>query len=234
MQHIDGGQAIKVFEGALSFRVVHLPHRAFAFEVTLQLDSPLLAALAAAKPPLHFHPYQAEYVEVLEGRCVVEVGGQEHPLGPGNGEFCVRAGEHHRWYPILPSENGDAGHREGTVARVLISGEDSTSPFRLDWLFFENWYGYQNQFVLNGEIPDLIQVLCMFDAGGSYPSLPGWLPCGRRISIIGSIVLGRWLGGLLGYQPYYHKWTTDWQLARSRMESTWAYKGFVDDKKKDK
>lgn len=56
-----------------------------------------------------------------------------------------------------------------------------------------------------------------FDAGGSYLSLPYWVPFGRSVSRILGIVLGRGIGGLLGYQPYYRKWSGDWDLACQRM-----------------
>lgn len=52
------------------------PPRAFAFEVTFDLQHRRLVALASrSKPPLHFHPYQAEYTEVEEGGLCVEVEG---------------------------------------------------------------------------------------------------------------------------------------------------------------
>ena len=60
----------------------------------------------------------------------------------------------------------------------------------------------------------------MFDAGGTYLSLPPWLPFGQWISIMLGVVIGRWIGGLLGYQPFYRKWTSDWELACQKMEAS--------------
>jgi hypothetical protein len=41
-------------------------------------------------------------------------------------------------------------------------------------------------------------------------------------------VVGRWLGGMLGYQPFYRKWTTDWELACQKMETSLFQKRFAD------
>lgn len=60
----------------------------------------------------------------------------------------------------------------------------------------------------------------MFDAGGSYLSLPTWIPFSRTLARALGIVGGRWIGGMLGYSPYYEKWSTDWGLACERMGSS--------------
>ena len=38
-----------------------------------------------------------------------------------------------------------------------------------------------------------------------------------------TVLIGRWIGGLLGYQPFYREYTTDWELAVAKMQSTWFY-----------
>jgi hypothetical protein len=73
----------------------------------------------------------------------------------------------------------------------------------------------------------------MFDAGGSYMSFPSWLPFGRRLAQLTGIVLGRWVGGLLGYQPFHSKWTSDWQTACKKMETLPFLKKFADRSKHD-
>lgn len=73
----------------------------------------------------------------------------------------------------------------------------------------------------------------MFDAGASYLSLPWWVPFGKTLSRGTGIVVGRWIGGLLGYQPYYRKWTTDWDTACSRMEQSIFQRRFADRYKLD-
>jgi hypothetical protein len=67
----------------------------------------------------------------------------------------------------------------------------------------------------------------MFDAGGSYLSLPKWVPFGRTIARSLGIVLGRWVGGTLGYQPFFEKWTTDWDLACEKMDMSIFHRRFA-------
>lgn len=73
----------------------------------------------------------------------------------------------------------------------------------------------------------------MFDAGASYLSLPWWVPFGKSLSRILGIVIGRWIGGLLGYQPYYLKWTTDWESACQKMETSLLQKRFANRAKRE-
>ena len=68
----------------------------------------------------------------------------------------------------------------------------------------------------------------MFDAGGSYMTLPWWVPFRGRVSQLAGIVIGRWLGGIAGYQPFYRKWSDDWQLACEKMETCVFLRRFAD------
>ncbi|GAW18378.1 hypothetical protein ANO14919_078530 [Xylariales sp. No.14919] len=228
------GKVISAFEGGIVTRVIDHPYdsnRVFAYEVTFHLRHPRVAAVAAQKPPLHFHPYQEEYVEVLEGRLAVEVEGVEHVLGPSDGEFMLQPWCNHRLYsPVTDvreqaKEYDDAWDGEKTV--FLLSGQDTDEMFRLDTVFFENWYAYQDRIVVNGDRINPIQVMSMFDAGGSYLSLPTWVPFSRTLARGLGIVVGRWIGGLLGYQPFFQEWTTDWDLACRKMEMSMFHKRFA-------
>ncbi|KAI1656818.1 hypothetical protein F4813DRAFT_361947 [Daldinia decipiens] len=216
MIYTDSDAIITVFDGALSTRVISHPTRAFALEATFHLDHPMFSTLISRKPPMHFHQHQEEYIQVVEGRLGFEYNGREWLMFPHDGEFAVRPGINHRSYPVA-AENTQSGDK---TLKFLISGSKTSEVFSLDLLFFENWYLYQEQLILNGKKPDIIQVLSTFDAGGSYLSFPNWIPFGRNLSVIVAIVVGRWIGGLLGYQPFYHKWSTDWGLACERMEAS--------------
>ncbi|KAI0517437.1 hypothetical protein F5B22DRAFT_104796 [Xylaria bambusicola] len=229
------GKTITAFEGGIVTRIIDHPHdssRVFAYEVTFRLRHPRVLAVAALKPPLHFHPYQEEYIEVLEGRLAVEIEGVEHVLAPKDGELKVRPWCNHRLYSPVTDLLGEA-HAEfddgwdGEKTVFLLSGEDTDEMFRLDTVFFENWYAYQDLVVVKGEKIDLIQVMSMFDAGGSYLSLPSWIPFGRTIARGMGIVVGRWIGGLLGYQPFFQKWTTDWDLACDKMDMSIFHRRFA-------
>ncbi|KAK3935418.1 hypothetical protein QBC46DRAFT_323394 [Diplogelasinospora grovesii] len=223
----DGILTIKAFEGAITTRVLPCPgDRSFCFEVIFLLDHPRL--VGAPKPPMHFHQYQDEYLRVLEGPLVLEEDGVQHILTPESPEFTVKRGVHHRTYPCDPPPNGEEVPK---VGRFLLSGQKSTEPFELDLTFFENWYAYQEKVVLHGERVDMIQVLSMFDAGGTYLSVPWWVPFRKAVARLLGVVVGRWIGGLLGYQPFYRQWTTDWELACQKMESCISQRRFAERRK---
>ncbi|KAI0145105.1 hypothetical protein GGR57DRAFT_494756 [Xylariaceae sp. FL1272] len=230
------GKVIAAFEGGITTRIIshpRKPSRVFAYEVTFLLNHPRVAAVAALKPPLHFHPYQEEYIEVTYGSLAVEVEGVETILTPASGEFLARPWENHRLYSPQTTTNTGQGETGGDPAKgdktvFLLSGQYTDEWYRLDTVFFENWYAYQDLVFVQGEKIDLLQVMSMFDAGGSYLSLPTWVPFSRTVARALGIVLGRWIGGILGYQPFHKKWTTDWDLACRKMDMSIFQRRFAD------
>ncbi|KAF2788464.1 hypothetical protein K505DRAFT_314851 [Melanomma pulvis-pyrius CBS 109.77] len=212
------------FDGAISTVTVPMTGRCFAFSVTFQLTHPKLVFLSSQKPPLHFHPFQEEYITVLEGRLAVEIDGRERILHPTDGEICIQPWTNHRLYPPPP-------HTGDTVTKFLLSGADTGETYKLDELFFENWYGYQDSVFVHGEQINIVQVMSMFDAGGSYLSFPWWIPCSRYVARLAGIVIGRWLGAVLGIQPYHQKWSSDWNLACNKMRGSFFQQRFAKDGK---
>lgn len=73
-----------------------------------------------------------------------------------------------------------------------------------------------------------------FDGGDHYlpfpATLPEWVPMSWSVAIrtfLGfwvTVIIGRYIGGLLGYQPFYREYTTDWELAVAKMQGTWFYR----------
>lgn len=59
-------------------------------------------------------------------------------------------------------------------------------------------------------------------------TLPWWVPFRRTVAQALSVVVGRWIGSLLGYQPYYRQWSTDWALACDKMETSVFQRRFAD------
>ncbi|KAI1400393.1 hypothetical protein F4819DRAFT_368116 [Hypoxylon fuscum] len=226
MEYADSDQVITVLNGAVSTRVIHHHERSFAFHVTLDLVKG--AEFFLQKPPLHFHANQAEYIEAVEGKLGLEVEGKEVVLTSEDPEFCIEEWANHRSYPLEPSRQDGS-----KVVKFLLSGEKTPSVFQLNTLFFENWYKYQDETIRTNKKISLIQVLSTFDAGGTYISLPRWVPFGRRIAQVTGIVVGRWLGALLGYQPFYRAYSTDWELACQKMESSIFQRRFADRSKID-
>lgn len=47
------------------------------------------------------------------------------------------------------------------------------------------------------------------------------MPFRRFIGYWGSVILGRWIGGLLGYKPFFREYTTDWDYAVAKMKGSW-------------
>ena len=111
------------------------------------------------KPPLHFHPYQDEYVAVVEGALGLTLGTQERVLRPGDGEICIPAWTHHRIFPVPVDEGGKT--------RFFLAGQETEKAYRLDTGFLQNWYGYQDEVVMvkRGKM-DMVQVLCV--SGSSF------------------------------------------------------------------
>ncbi|KAI1328425.1 hypothetical protein F5Y16DRAFT_369016 [Xylariaceae sp. FL0255] len=222
---------VEVLGGAVSARLLRHPNRAFAFEVTMDLVRG--AEFFKLKPPTHFH-VQEEYIEATQGRVGLELEGREITLTPGpDARFNIPPYSHHRSYPLSIERQ----EHEETIVKFLLSGGsplDEPTSTKLHPIFFENWYKYQDTIVVQGARVDLIQVFCMFDAGGTYLSFPWWVPFGRTISIVLGTVVGRWIGsGLLGYQPFYRQWTSDWNLACQIMETSIFQRRFADRSKAD-
>lgn len=69
----------------------------------------------------------------------------------------------------------------------------------------------------------------MFDRGGSCLTLPKLIPFSLMLSRVMTVFIGRWLGGFLGYQPYYKEWTTDWEMVKERMSMSVFQRRFARD-----
>ena len=198
---------------------------------------------ANTKPPLHFHRYQYEYLEVIgKGDITVEVEGVEHRYTKNDPVALIPPYAHHVIYgtPGVVQEE-----IEFIVSSVDTRKGDGLTNRQLDRLFFENWYGYQEDvFRAGGNKFDQIQVLSvstyedsssclfsswyqMFDAGDTYVTLPWWIPFRRTVAIGLGIAVGRWIGGFLGYQPFHPEWSTDWDVACASMEKVWSQRRFA-------
>ncbi|EJP62190.1 uncharacterized protein BBA_08864 [Beauveria bassiana ARSEF 2860] len=222
----DAVVTVQVFHSETAFslplvcRLLNHPDRSFALEVSIDLER--ANELLEQKPPLHFHA-QEEYIEAIQGKIGLEIDGREIVLTPKDGRYAIMPYADHRTYPMLLDQQ-----EPGTsVVKFLLSGEKTDAVFELNPPFFENWYNYQKQIVMHGEKLSLLQLFSTFDAGGTYVSLPNWIPFGQTLSICAGVVIGRWIGGMLGYQPFYRKWTTDWDLACTKMEASFFQRRFA-------
>lgn len=142
-------------------RKVDRPNRYFNFHVTFQNEHPLLREIASKKPPLHFHSVQREYLQVLKGTLKVFVEDKEMTMKPEDGELLVEPWTNHCLYADSP-EPTDEGPDLSNTTEFVVSGDntDETS-YRLDYMFFENWYAYQNDLVTNKKSLSTIQLLAV-------------------------------------------------------------------------
>lgn len=67
------------------------------------------------------------------------------------------------------------------------------------------------------------------DGGDAYSVPPKWVPFRRFIGYWGSVILGRWIGGLLGYKPFFREYTTDWDFAVAKMKGSWFQRHLAED-----
>ena len=112
---------------------------------------------AGTKPPLHFHRYQQERFDVIDGDMTVEVDGVKHRYTKNDPVVWVPPYAHHVIYgtPGVVQEEINV-----IVSSVDMRKGDGLTNNQLDRLFFENWYGYQEDvFRAGGNKFDTIQVL---------------------------------------------------------------------------
>lgn len=142
--------------------------------MTFLLSHPFLADLSAAgqKPPLHFHPYQTEYVQVVSGRLILEVEGHERTITAGDGQVAVMRWANHRLSHPAPIDGPD-----GDRTVFILSAENTAESFRLDTMFFENWYGYQHELkARHSGAMDIIQVMSVSEIRPQHQkSLARWV-----------------------------------------------------------
>lgn len=63
-----------------------------------------------------------------------------------------------------------------------------------------------------------------------YTPAPWWVPFFRReIGYWTCVFLGRWVGGLLGYKPFFKEYTTDWDFAVAKMKGSWFQRHLAED-----
>jgi hypothetical protein len=143
--------------------MIQHPSRSFALEITLDLIKG--AEFFGHKPPIHFH-VQEEYIESIQGKMGLELDGKEHVLSAGDGPMSIKPYVNHRSYPLslAQQDNGE------TVVKFLLSGEKTDSIFELNPVFFENWYKYQDDVVVNGAKISLIQLFCVSHSYSFYPN----------------------------------------------------------------
>ena len=169
----------------------------------------------------------------------INVDGQVKRLTPEDGEVSVKAGSIHNFFIHPDSEES---------MTVYLSASDSGMDYQLDRIFFENWYGYWHDALLHGGGLDWIQFLAVCispfthaiqssltlskkiqDGGDAYTPAPAWVPFRRQVGYWSCVIIGRWIGGLLGYKPFFKEYTTDWDFAVAKMKGSFFQRHLVHD-----
>jgi len=161
-------------------------------------------------PPPHLHRYQTEFFKVEEGIMGVNIDGQIFKKTPEDPEFSIPPNVFHGFFRH-PESPGPM--------TVVLSSSDSGRDYKLDRVFFENWYGFWHDSSVYYGGMNYIQWLQIYDAGDAYPYVPPWVPFRENVSYCWGVAIGRWLGGMLGYKPFYKEYTTDWGYAVAKMRS---------------
>ncbi|KAH8698357.1 hypothetical protein BGW36DRAFT_375942 [Talaromyces proteolyticus] len=200
------------------------PDRQFLFHGIMRPSRGIYAELikGGKNPPTHFHRSKWEFFRVLKGNLTINLNGVPAHVTSATGEIAVIPYTHHVIYGTPGTEMNEV---KFVISATDRPAEDNVTG--LDQEFFENWYGYQEDIFERGVKLDLIQALAMFDAGGTYLSPPWWVPFRSWVGLFLGIVMGRWIGGLLRYAPFYPEWTTDWQGACDIMERSYFQWRFV-------
>lgn len=53
------------------------------------------------------------------------------------------------------------------------------------------------------------------------------MPFRRQVGYWTCVVIGRWIGGLLGYKPFFREYTTDWDYAVAKMKGSFFQRHLV-------
>ena len=65
------------------------------------------------------------------------------------------------------------------------------------------------------------------DGGDAYTPAPAWMPFRRQIGYWTCVIIGRWIGGMLGYRPFFKEYTTDWDYAVAKMKGSFFQRHLV-------
>ncbi|KAI9166304.1 putative oxidoreductase patJ [Paramyrothecium foliicola] len=210
------------------------------------IDSPM----RPVGPYPHFHKFQNEYFTVLSGIMGIELDGEHRVVYPEDGEISVKAGTVHRYY-IHPDSPGPmtiniSATESGVDYQLDRMFLENWYGYWHDALLHKGKIDYLQYLAVRNFLLVLLDEcsICtcpnphlygitnlghakIMDGGDVYPVGPKWVPFRRFFGYWGTIILGRWVGGLLGYPPYFREYTTDWDFAVAKMKGSWSQRWLV-------
>jgi quercetin dioxygenase-like cupin family protein len=142
----------------------------------------------SSRPREHYHPYQEEHFEVLQGEICAKIGDQERLYKAGEA-FVIAAGIHHRMHNV-----------SNTEARVLWQ----TRPALKTETFFETLWGLAREGKTDAQgVPNLLQVAVIAQAYGREFRLARPAYGVQRVVFAILAPIGR----ALGYRGHYARYS---------------------------
>ncbi|SMR50978.1 unnamed protein product [Zymoseptoria tritici ST99CH_1E4] len=150
-------------------------------------------------PPPHWHWYQDEYFHIKEGRYIFTLEGITTTLSATSPQPIHIPARARHTFKVDPTHSGPC----------TIEISTTISPRGADDRFFRNIYSYLDDCYVQNLSPSLPQLLLMLDAAEismAFPG-PGWIA--RPASWVFGVLVGRWLGGLLGCRASYEEYWSE-------------------------
>ncbi|KAF2720729.1 hypothetical protein K431DRAFT_225703 [Polychaeton citri CBS 116435] len=149
-------------------------------------------------PPMHWHWRQEEYFTVTHGRFIFTLEGREFTVSATDEQTKITIPVLLRHtFKVDPTCTEPCGIELSTL--ISPAGEEEGATER----FFRNLYSYLEDCHQQKVAPSLPQLLLFLDSAEvslAFPG-PGWIA--RPLSYAFGVVVGRWLGWLLGYRASY-------------------------------
>ncbi|MCJ1369801.1 hypothetical protein MMC20_001013 [Loxospora ochrophaea] len=153
-------------------------------------------------PPMHWHWYQDEFFTIKRGAFIFTLEGKDihRHANDGLGAIKIPKGFRHT-FRVDQDCQEDRCEIEFTADDVGKGGLSET--------IFRNIYGYLDDCEKNKCAPSPVQMLLLFDSAEMSLALPGPRWIANPVSWLLGIVVGRWLGRVLGYKVSYPEYSEE-------------------------
>ena len=145
------------------------------------------------RPPYHWHWYQTEFFHIKQGAFIFTLEGKSFRHTAADPQPVTIPVTHRHTFKTDPDCT------ETCIIEISAQPPDSGLSER----FFRNIYGYLDDCETQKVTPSPIQLLMFLDSAEVSLALPGPRFVANPISWLIGVVLGRWLGWLLGYRDDY-------------------------------
>ncbi|KAF9268757.1 hypothetical protein L218DRAFT_970031 [Marasmius fiardii PR-910] len=190
----DPDGAWNFFDGALKSYFIQSDGNSFTSRQIFKHSNPHtgVGRSSTATPPYHWHIYQTETFDVKSGTLCYDIDGKLGKLQAG-ATVSIPPYRYHTFW-------NDPDAKADLDVHITVTGGPNKG---FDDVFIHNFYGYLSSAVMQGQSPNLFQMLAFMDhADVVLVDFPLWT--GR----LANVVLGRWIGrGLGGYGIEYKEFS---------------------------